>query len=321
MRASVRSLALTCLLVAAVHAVKKQTVVGNTCTCHNGVAATGDACTMQGAEYCVGCHANFHLLSASPSPNLVSKHYAVVFRNGKWDSSPDLDDLPLDRCQGDCDADRHCRQDQGYSCFQNNAHTMPPGCQGTVVEGMDYCAKDPNVCDPHTQCTATEYEIVPGTGTQDRVCKTLTTCLPGQWESAAPTTTTDRVCTAHTVPCQATFWQKQAPGTHQDRVCRPHTTCTATEWQTVAAGTHHDRQCKETTVCSATQWETSAATVVSDRQCKDHTVCENAQYESKAAERHHDRVCTSHRVPCQATFWQKQAPGTHQERLCRPNTT
>ena len=285
----------------------------NTCTCHNGAPATGDACTMDGAEYCVSCYADYHLLAASPSPNLVSKHYAVVFRNGKWDSSPDLDALPLERCHGDCDADHHCRTDLGYSCFQNNAHTMPPGCQGTVVEGMDYCAKDPNVCDPHTRCTATEYEIVPGTGTQDRVCKALTTCLPGQWESAAPQTAADRVCAVHTPPCASGMWQERAPGAFHDRVCRPHTTCSATQYETVAAGPFNDRACAETTVCTSTQWETVAATATSDRTCKGHTICEGAEYETKAAGVHHDRVCASHTL-CTTEQYESKPAGTHQVR-------
>lgn len=45
---------------------------------------------------------------------------------------------PLSECQGDCDDDAQCAA--GFVCHQQ-AHTMVPGCEGTVREGMDYCAR------------------------------------------------------------------------------------------------------------------------------------------------------------------------------------
>mmetsp|Transcript_15497 Transcript_15497/g.25118 ORF Transcript_15497/g.25118 Transcript_15497/m.25118 type:complete len:199 (+) Transcript_15497:77-673(+) len=53
---------------------------------------------------------------------------------------------PLDRCQGDCDVDAHCKN--GLVCFQRKGHEAVPGCSGGTSDSSrsDYCI-DPSDVD------------------------------------------------------------------------------------------------------------------------------------------------------------------------------
>ena len=60
----------------------------------------------------------------------------------KLGDNPAEEDLPLQRCQGDCDIDDHCAP--GLFCYQvNKGGSEFPGCNNPTGSGSDYCV-DPN---------------------------------------------------------------------------------------------------------------------------------------------------------------------------------
>ena len=73
--------------------------VAHTCTCENGVAATGAQCTEDGAEICISCNDNFTLdgntcnlnsgyyLDNSTDPPTVTQHNTC---NGSWVQTPGI---------------------------------------------------------------------------------------------------------------------------------------------------------------------------------------------------------------------------------------
>ena len=59
---------------------------------------------------------------------------------GEKGYDPPAEKLPLDKCEGDCDHDAHCKA--GYVCHHNDGEDPVPGCEGKPLEAMDYCILD-----------------------------------------------------------------------------------------------------------------------------------------------------------------------------------
>ncbi len=75
------------------------------------------------------------------------------------------------------------------------------GCGGgddDPCEAGSFQPSEGAACEPHTTCTATEYESTAPTATSNRACTALTVCSGTEYETTAPTATSDRVCTALT---------------------------------------------------------------------------------------------------------------------------
>ena len=54
------------------------------------------------------------------------------------ENPPDISNLPLQRCQGDCDSDSDCAE--GLVCYQRPPHrTTIPGCEGISTTRTDFC--------------------------------------------------------------------------------------------------------------------------------------------------------------------------------------
>ena len=115
--------------VAGVDSANSTTLQENTCTCENGVAATGAQCTEDGAVICISCNDNFTLdgntcnlnsgyyLDNSTDPPTVTQHNTC---NG-WVQTPG--DATTDAVCGTCTDIANRAPDTTLTCTGDNIAT------------------------------------------------------------------------------------------------------------------------------------------------------------------------------------------------------
>ena len=313
----------------------------NDCHCDNGTPASAASghCTAHNANICSDCNTNFHFKFSDGLVALQDDGY-----------SPDV--LPLGNCKGDCDRDDHCAH--GYVCYQNNYHTVIPGCAGAPKEAMDYCVKATDECEAHKECDpATEYETFPGASKLDRECALLSTCDVGEGASVLATATNNVQCAACkagttfsavkngaacadvSAPCGAGFHTTAFATAGSDLKCD---SCAAGTFKAGTSTTLAVDSCAAWATCAVGEGQSTAPTAIGDRQCATCqagvtfsdvdsgaacvavTTCTGTEYEHAAPTANSDRGCSSH-TTCNADQYIFKPAATKKDRVCRDITT
>ena len=150
-------------------------------------------------------------------------------------------------------------------------------------------ATSDRLCQPLTQCNASEFEVVPPTLSTDRLCDACQTCPENHAEVAPCSASSDvqcqgcEACTAGITfstdscplkdsnPCRACArcseneYEARRCQVTQDAVCQPLTQCRMHEYESAAPTATSNRECQAITLCGPQEFETAQPTLTSDR--------------------------------------------------------
>ena len=268
---------------------KEVTAGSATCTCTDGTsqvgtAATGAACTADGANICTSCSGDYWL------NGVACEAWAECDSNTQHESVE-----PSNTQNRQCET-KECSCPNGVGAT-GAACTTHGGAKCVSCSG-DYWLNN-DACEAWTECDSnTQYELVEPSNTQNRQCETkecacqngvgatgsacptnggakcascngdhrlvgttcepLTVCTPGQYETVAPTTTDDRQCAA----CTSGYTDQ-----NNQNECTPHTACPLVDGVAVdyladfgynRSGTCKSRSAFANDNCAATQFLNNA---------------------------------------------------------------
>jgi len=112
-------------------------------------------------DYCTYKNATTGLISESVSSTSIELPLLFVYK----ENPPNISNLPLHLCQGDCDSDDDCVDD--LICYTKAFNeSSVPGCSGVSITRTDHCI-DPNALVAETQMSMSSSGIPTGFGSED----------------------------------------------------------------------------------------------------------------------------------------------------------
>jgi len=263
----------------------------NMCSCSNGVASTGDACTSDDANICTACTGDFYLNSSS------CVAWAPACSVGQHQTqSPSTTE------------DRVC-SDNECSCSN-----------GVAATGAECTSNNANIC---SACTGDFY--LSGSS----CAAWAPACSVGQHQTQSPSNTEDRVCSDNDCSCSggdvATGDACTSNNANMCTACHPRgdvylsgftcvawaPACSVGQHQTQSPSTTEDRVCSDN-VCSCSDGVAATGAECTSNNANICTACTGDFYLNGFS-------CAAWAPACSVGQHQTQSPSNTEDRVCSDN--
>ena len=299
----------------------------NVCSCSNGVAATGTACTTNNANICTSCYGGYYK-TGNTCNKCRSACLASQYETSACTASSNRQCATCQTCGSETYSNGGCSGSTNQIC------STCLSCTSSQYETSACTSSSNRQCTTCLTCGAGTYHYKGCEGNENRQCETCSTCSASQYETSACTASSNRQC-ATCQTCGSETYSNGGCSGSTNRICSACLSCSSSQYETSACTATANRQCATCQTCGLGTYSSGGCTGTENRQCSTCLTCSAAEYETVACTATSNRQCVAYPTcagfgsSCGATKHLKSSPGSitcasstcEISECCNPNPT